>query len=149
MAFHASMKTYDDNREIAAATQVTRSILNRLADNIRRAAAIDLSTGNNEVRILCPDDESGSTRELRFIYESEGNLLRFQEYTDSSLTEDQILLGDNDDMEVTNFYVYIEQGLDGEGLTCAKKVQITLGFKSGSQSFSIQSSASPRRNQDF
>lgn len=149
VAFHASMKTYDDNREIAAATQTARSVLNRLADNIRRAAAVDLSTGTNEIHVLCPDTDDGKSREVRFTYVVGSKTLRFREYIDSAVTTDQMLLGEGDDIEVTDFRVLTETGLDDEGLTCAKKIRLSLSFKSGSQSFSMSSSASPRRNQTF
>jgi len=148
-AFHASITNYEDNREISSATQASRAVLNRITDAVRRASAVDLYAGSDRVHIVCPDDSLGRTPQYRFIHEPSQNRLRFQYYLDGTLTEDQILLGENDNIKVTSFLVTLEQGKDWQGYDCAKSVIVKLGFKAGDKPFTMSASASPRRNQEY
>ena len=149
VAFQASLRNTEENQRLASSTQTARSLLNRMTSLIRSAEAIDLNGPTTELRVLRPDDGSGDDRQVRYVFDSGEGVLRYRELLNGSVTEDQVLLGDTEDIQVSSFLVTIETGLDWQGMTAAKSVLINLTYSQDGRVHVLTVSACPRRNQTY
>jgi len=148
VAFQASLRNCEENDQIASATQTGRSILNRVTTQIRGAQAIDLDVSYGELVILMPTVGSDQ-RQVRYSFDADNQVLNYEERINGVLTEQQVLLGNGQDVQVVNFHATIQIGKDWQGVTCAKSVMAFLTFQQDGRQTSVSASASPRRNQIY
>lgn len=144
VAMHASMVNSAENADIAAATQAARVVVNRIARELRTAAAVDPYAGSAVVKIVPPADSD--FLEVRYEYNSSTQSLLYKTVTGAG-TQTQTLLGGDDGVKVLSFYALYEIGPNWEGVDCTKSVTIRLSFEVGGQTLSVTASAAPRRNQ--
>lgn len=143
-ALHASIQSYSENDELAAVTQSARSIMNRMAKEIRSSE--DVSSTSTSLTILPAADGSG-VQEIK--YELAGGKLNYHVKTAGTWAT-HVLLGDTDDrVRVTAFSVNRVMGTDATGQACTKTASVKLTFAIDNQSFTLTASGSPRRNQLF
>ncbi len=140
---HASFINYNENEQIAAVTQTTRTILNRMTREIRTAAAIDSTT--NSLTIIPPNDGSGVT-EIHYEF-SDGQLL--YRLTEGGQPTTHQLISSTDDIKITEFAVLREVGQDWQGIPCTKSITTRIVLKAGGRSHGMTTTSAPRRNQTY
>ena len=142
-AVHASAVSYSENDKSATITQTARSVLARLAREIRTAE--DVQTTSTVIRIAPVDDGSGLTL-IEYAY-SGGKL--YYRRTVSGTQTTMVLLGEADDrVSVSSFNVSTVTGQQ-DGLTVAKLVKVRVTFRIDGQPMVLTTSAAPRRNQTY
>jgi len=144
VAIHAAMVNSAENADIAAATQAARVVVNRVARELRTAAAVDPYAGSDVVKIVPPAESDFS--EVRYEYNASSQSLLYKTTTGAG-TQTQTLLGGDDGVKVLSFYALFEIGPNWEGVDCTKSATIYLTFEVDGQTLSVTASAAPRRNQ--
>ncbi|MFP4355769.1 MAG: type II secretion system protein J [Phycisphaerae bacterium] len=143
VAMHASVDNYTTNESIAVATQAARSVLNRIADDIRTANGI--SVPDTTTVVIIP--QSPTVSEVQ--YKWDGTKLTWTQ-TKSGIDSVETLLGGmGDEVSVTSFTVSGLSGKDANGKACIKNVTLVLKVKVGDETQLMRASASPRRNQTY
>jgi prepilin-type N-terminal cleavage/methylation domain-containing protein len=137
-AMHASLFSYKENEEIAAATQTARSILGRMSRDIRTAQAIDFDAG-----VLTIIPPSGDVSEVQYELVDSSLVYRI---TRSGAQTSHDLVGEGDDVHIHSFSISDETGQDWQGLDCVKSVEISVVFDIGGKQYPFSASARPRRN---
>ncbi|MCD6304040.1 MAG: prepilin-type N-terminal cleavage/methylation domain-containing protein [Planctomycetes bacterium] len=142
-ATYASMKSYDQNVEMAAVNQTTRMLVMRIRRDVRTAEAIDYTAEYNQLVIYPPAEEQ--IDEIRYEYDYATGTLYYDRTIDGQTTR-TVLLDQNGPAKIMGFYVTCTTGLDGQGQTCTKRVTVNMYFLAGGRTTSIVCSACPRRN---
>jgi prepilin-type N-terminal cleavage/methylation domain-containing protein len=142
-AVYASMESFRENERVATSSQTVRGVLQRMMREVRTAAALDANSGS--ITIIPPDDGSGLQR-IQYQYDPAAKVLNYRK-TIGGQTYSYVACGEGGTL--TQFSVSTQTGMDWQGLTCIKGVRVTLGLKLGPETFTVTSSASPRRNQTF
>lgn len=148
LAIRASMHSFRENDEIAAATQAGRAVLDRITRDVRTAAAVDLSTASNELILVPPDDGRGLDQ-IHYEYIPADGALLLRRTSGGTEATSVLVGGSADSVRVSSFAAEVEEGLDGEGLTCAKRVTLHLALQVDGHSSSLCASAAPRRNRSY
>lgn len=138
-AMHASLLSYKENEQIAAATQTARAVLNRMTRDIRTARAV--SHTGDLLRIIPPED--GGIAEIQ--YERDGSEMIYR-VTKNGTQTTYPLVADTDDVTISSFSIAEETGLDSEGLSYIKSLSMRITFEIEGKSFSHVATARPRRN---
>lgn len=144
VAMHASITSYTRNEEITLATQAARTVLNRIANDTRTAAAVT-ETADSATLTLAPQDPNV----LSHTYHFDGTLLTWTQKTPSGQTTETLLGGTGDEVQVEAFSVTEESGLDAQGDPCIVNVVLKLKVRVGGETLLMRASASPRRNQTY
>lgn len=144
-AMNASLNSYHQNDQIATATQVVRSVLNRMTYDIRTAQT--LAVTSHSITIIPPTNPDNIT-EIEYQYTS-GKLLYI--ITQNGTPSTYILI-DNPDQDqdeqvrITNLAIDWDTGEDWQGLTCTKTVTVNLEVTIGETTHVMTATAAPRRN---
>lgn len=138
-AFNASLLSYDENGKIAQATQTARAVLDRIADEVRTADAVQCY--EHEVQIIPPENAQGLTL---IRYASSGLTVQCSRTVGATTTTSSLLGGG--DVSVTDFSVQWVMGTDANGVSCTRSVTVHLGLSAGGRAMGATRSASPRRN---
>jgi type II secretory pathway pseudopilin PulG len=145
VALHASLTSYHENDKIATATQTARSVLNRMMRDVRTAEAVNCD-GYGAMSIIPPENGDG----LEMIqYESVYDGKLYYRRTVNGNTTQYVLIGDSDEVTVSNFTAYNEMAQDGEGVWYTKCVTARLEVLVDDKRFTVTASAAPRRNQEY
>jgi len=142
-AVYAAMESFRENDRLATASQTTRGVLQRMMREIRTAAAVDANSGT--ITIIPPADPNGLQR-IQYQYDPSARRLNYHK-TVNGQTFSYVACGEGGTL--TQFSVTTQTGLDWQGLSCVKNVRVAMSLKFGSETFTVTSSASPRRNQVF
>lgn len=139
-AMHASLLSYKENEQIAAATQTARAVLNRMTRDIRTARAV--SHTGDLLRIIPPED--GGIAEIQ--YERDGSEMIYRVTKEDGTQSSYPLVADTDDVTISSFSIAEETGLDWQGFTCVKSLSMRITFEIDGKTFSHAATARPRRN---
>jgi len=142
-AIYASMESFRQNDRIAASSQTIRGVLQRMTREIRTAAAVDANS--TTITIIPPADPNG-LQLVQYQYDPVAKQLNYRR-TVYGTTTSYVACGQGGTL--AQFSVSTQTGTDWQGLSCVKLVRVTLGLKLGPETFTVTSSASPRRNQVF
>jgi type II secretory pathway pseudopilin PulG len=142
-AVFSSMESFRENDRVATASQVTRAVLNRMMREVRTAAAVDANASS--ITIIPPDDGNG-LQQIQYQYDPTAKVLRYTK-TISGTAYSYVACGEGGTL--TSFVVSTATGPDWQGFTCIKNVRVAMTLKLGPETFTVTSSASPRRNQVF
>jgi type II secretory pathway pseudopilin PulG len=142
-AVFVAMESFRENQYIATASQTTRGTLQRMMREIRTSAAVDANT--TTITLIPPPDGTGLTQ-IQYQYDSAAKQLNYKR-TVNGTTTSYVACGSGGSL--TGFTVASQSGTDWQGLACIKNVRITMTLQIGPQTFTVTSSASPRRNQIF
>ena len=134
MVLHGTLFSYEQNTNSTALDQVGRSIIERMAQEIRSSSNLDCSS--NLLRIY-PSDPSDPD-EIR--YRLQDGVFYYDQVNGGVVTSN-ILVGTQDSVTVQSFTVDLI--LDGSTATLAS---VSLGLQSGDATRTIKTSASPRVN---
>ncbi len=140
MAMQAGFQNYGENTKIAQLTQTARVVLNRMMSEIRTADGVDSSS--QRVTIVPPTNPEGLTK---IEYELVGGALYCRRTVSGTQTSEPLIASD-EEVQVTDFFIDPDIGLDGEGIEYTKSVTVRLDLESGGNSLSVTASACPRRN---
>ena len=140
-AMQGSFDSYRENDEISAVTATARSILSKMAHEIR--ASDETSCTGTSVSILPVADGSGLTR-IDYTY-SNGNLNYVRTVSGTATTYPLIV--STEKVKLTSFTPSATAGLDVANNNCNKVIKLNLTFTVGDQTFNVTTSAAPRRNQ--
>ncbi|MFB3891860.1 MAG: PilW family protein [Phycisphaerae bacterium] len=143
VAMKASLSSYKANDEMAAVTQTARSILSRMDREIRTAE--DVNWSSNTLTILPALDGSGLTQ-VQYVFQN--GVLSYKRTVNGTTTA-YPLLDSTDRVSLTSFTASPVSGLNANSQPCTVSMTTTLTFRIGDQTFSVTSSAAPRRNQRF
>jgi len=146
-AIHASLRSYDQNNNLADIAQAGRSVLGRISYDIRTADAVKLDDPSTRLTLIRPPDAAGVVRRVQ--YEFTNGLLYYRIIVNGTATVNEVIMGTSNDVGVTGFSKSILTGLNALGLTCAKTVTVRLNMLQDNQAQSMTISASPRRNQSL
>ncbi len=141
-AVKACMDGYSENEEIATLTQSSRWVLNRIAKDVRSAAAVDATS--TSITVIPADTTTYSL--ISYQYTGAGDLVLNRTATGGA-TESYTLISATGEPKLTGFYVIQEIGQDSLGQTCTKSVTIRLSMEVDNQNTEQTISVSPRRNQ--
>lgn len=141
-AVKACMDGYSENEEIATLTQSSRWVLNRIAKDVRSAAAVDATS--TSVTVIPADTSTYSM--ISYGINGAGDLVLTRTVTGGS-TESYTLISATGKPKLTGFYVIQEIGTDSKGQTCTKSITIRLSIEVDNQNTEQTISVSPRRNQ--
>ena len=139
---YASMRTFEENDDMAAVSQSSRYILNRMTSEVRTADAVDASSPTLLRIIPPPNVENIAMIEYQF---SSGTLI--YKRTIAGVTTSSVLLDTAGDVQIKSFTATPVLGPDSQGVTCTKSVTIRMELQAGNKTFPMTASASPRRNQ--
>lgn len=142
VAVKACMDGYSENDEIATLTQSSRWVLNRIAKDVRSAAAVDASS--TSITIIPADTSEYS--QIEYEYNGAGNLV-LNRTTAGGQTDSYPLISANGEPKLTGFYISQEIGLDSQEQTCTKSITIRLSLEIDNQTAEQTISIAPRRNQ--
>ena len=140
-AVHASLMSYKENDELAAAMQTVRTVLNRLTREVRTAD--DVVATYSSLTLLPPDP---AVDEIH--YEYTGGQLIYR-VTKSGTPISHVLISNSDDVQIIGFAVEREAGLDWQGFDCTKSITVRIVVQIEGKSFGMTASAAPRRNQTY
>ncbi len=140
-AVHASLMSYKENDELAAAMQTVRTVLNRITREVRTAEAVDATYSS--LTVIPPDEP-----DVEIHYEYTGGQLIYR-VTKSGTPTTHVLISNSDDVQIIGFAVEREVGLDGEAVEYTKSITVRIVVQIGGKSFGITASAAPRRNQTY
>ncbi len=142
-AVFASLDSYEENENIATATQATRSVLDRIARDIRTATAV--SAGSTQITIITP--AGSEAQQIDYEWDTGDRVLYYRRNVDGSTTS-YPLLGDGE-VTIDSFTVTYETGLDWQGTSCTKSVSVSIAIAIDGKTFTMTASAAPRRNQIY
>ncbi|MHC4295081.1 MAG: PilW family protein [Planctomycetota bacterium] len=142
-AVHASLMSYTENTKIATVTQTGRTVLNRITRDVRTAQAINYDYV--KLTIIPPDDGSGITK---IEYQHTGGELLYTVTKDGTPTT-YTLIASDDEVQIINFLITQELGLDWQGFDCTKSITVRMELQMDNRSFTLSGTAAPRRNQIF
>ena len=147
VAMQASMHSYNENEKSAVSIQTFRSILQRMAREVRTADGVDAHTTSRSIN---PPAGSG-VEEIH--YEFTNGQLIYRTVEDGNSTS-YILVDANSATAagnpwVSDFTVAREAGTDSEGNACTKSVTVRLTLNIDGEVVGMTATASPRRNQSF
>ena len=143
MAFHASLKTVDENQEIASATRSVRIILHRMMAEVRRAEAVQCQT--NRISIL---PNLAHSSDPRIEYEWINGTLWYSRVGGASSGKWPIL-GPADGVVIEQFNIGSQTALDGEGAIYTKSITVSMDVQVDSNHFTVTASTNPRSNLDW
>lgn len=146
-AIHASLRSYDQNNNLADICQAGRSVLSRISYDIRTADAVKLDDTSNVLTLIRPPDSAGVVKRIQYDYSN--GLLYYRVIINGTATINEVIMGTANDVGVTAFSKSVVTGLNVQGLTCAKTVTVRLSMLQDNQAQSMTISASPRRNQSL
>jgi len=132
VVFNASVKNYIINKEMLLAINNTRQALSRMTTQIR-TAYIDPNSPPNECSLITADGE-----DITYRYDSSENKLLL---TDNTSGSDYLLCDDVTAMTFTR-----QPGIDDEGTTFVKSVQISITVTCGNVEQKLSAAAVVRRN---
>lgn len=143
LATKAAMHGYTENAKIAEVTQTSRVVLHRIMREIRTADAV--TSGPQAVSIIPPENAEGISQ---IEYElHEGTL--YCRRTVAGSEESVELVSSEGSVQVQDFSISRETGIDGEGLSYTKSVTARMALRVGENTFNVTASACPRRNLEF
>lgn len=142
-AVYSAMESFRENERVATSSQITRAVLNRMMREIRTAAAVDANASS--ITIIPPDDGNG-LQQIQYRYDASAKVLRYTK-TISGTSYSYVACGEGGTL--ASFAVSTTTGPDWQGFTCIKNVRVSMALKLGPETFTVTSSASPRRNQVF
>ena len=142
-AMNATFTGYSENEKISSATQAARSVLNRVATDVRRCE--DATVTATSVTLVPVADGSGLTQ---LKYELLNGTL-FYYRTVNGVTTTYTLLGSGDRAQVTAFVVNRVAGTDAGGQACTTSVTVALTLTVDNRTLTVTTTADPRRNQLF
>jgi prepilin-type N-terminal cleavage/methylation domain-containing protein len=149
MAMKASMDSYEQNRNISAVSQASRSLAMRMQRELRQAEAVDYTAGASKVVITPPASASG-LQEITYTYNSANKTLtQSLRYTDSGKDTTETLFDSSSEVELSGFFVTYKTVLNAQGLSCTQRVICTTYFTIDGQTSPLVFTASPRRNQTY
>ncbi len=131
--FNASVMNYRTNEDIIRVTNNTRQALSRITSQLRTAEAVDPNSPANECTLVTAGGEN-----ITFRYSSSDNKLYL---TDNSTGSDYVLCDNVTAMTFTR-----QTGIDDDGETFVKSVQISMTLVSGSAERKVSAAAVIRRN---
>ncbi len=146
-AMHGSLMSYRENEKIAELTQTSRSILNRLARDVRTADGV--TTTSTSVTIIPSDD---GVDEIEYAFAN--GQLTYSITEDGNTTTTTIVEDANSathrEAQISSFSVVREDGedpSDPNGDPCTKAVTVRMELTIDGLSHTMTATASPRRNQ--
>jgi len=144
-AVFAAMESFRENQRVATASQTTRGVLQRMMREIRTADGVDANT--TTITIIPPLDANGLTL-IQYQYNASAKQLNYKRTVYGTTTSYPVCGADG---TLTQFTITTRSGPDWKPpyLSCVKNLRVTLSLKFGPETFTITSSASPRRNQTF
>ena len=142
VAIKACMDGYGENEEIATLTQSSRWVLNRIANDVRSAAAVD--TTSTSITIIPPDTSTYS--QIEYACDGGGNLV-LKRTTPGGQTTSYPMISADGTPALTSFYVIQELGQDSQGQSCTKSITIRMSLEVDNQTTEQTISIAPRRNQ--
>jgi Tfp pilus assembly protein PilV len=149
MAMHASMDSYEQNRNAAAVNQAARSLATRIQREIRQAAAVDYTAGAAKVVITPPANPSGLLM-IVYNYNAANKTLTYTvRYADSNKNATETLFDSASEVELSGFSVTYNTVLNAQGQWCTQRVVCTTYFTIDGQTSPLVFTASPRRNQTY
>lgn len=119
-AFEGSLTSYRENDEVAAATQLGRSILTRMTREIRTCS--DINSTETQVVVTPYDNGSGLTQ---IVYELENGILYYRQTVNSQQTS-YPLLGSGDNSSVTSFSIVREDDLEGNPISATIHLELAV-----------------------
>ncbi|HOF17845.1 MAG TPA: type II secretion system protein [Phycisphaerae bacterium] len=143
VAVNSSVSSYTVNERLAEVTQTARSVLERMAREIRTASAADGTT--TRLVLTAPADGSGLTQAE---YELVNGTLYYRRTTGSGTTEHP-LIASTDTVRVSSFNVQRTQAQRPGGEWYTASVTVTLTLSAGGETFPLTSTATLRRNQTY
>jgi prepilin-type N-terminal cleavage/methylation domain-containing protein len=135
VAMQAAFYSYEENQQIADLNQSARGIMDQIAGEIRVADNVDCQT--NMLKIY--PNEAGGPDEIRYVLE--GGVFYLRTIT-GSVMDSHVLLGSEDNVTVKGFAIDLEQTGDTTTL-----VKFQLDLACGDETFTVISTAAPRKNQ--
>ncbi len=148
VAVHASMMNHEESGELATAAQATRVLCERMARDCRTASAIDFSAPDDTLRLVPPTGDHGITQ-IEYAFDADQSALLYR-LTTGEGTEEHVLIGGEDDIEVSAFYVMHQTEWDAEAEEWyVRNVTMELTFSVDNQTFTVTASAVPRRSQSY
>jgi len=144
-AVSASLHCATENTDLAALTQSARSVLNRMARDIRTAAAVDAEY--DTITIIPP---AGSEAELiQYHYDAEQGVLYYRPTIGGETNSYALMGGSGAEVQPVSCYFSYQLGQDYQGTECTKSVTVSLEIQAGANRRTVTASASPRRNQIY
>ncbi len=141
---NAALDSNTENIKMSETSQMGRSILKRICQDIRTATAV--TTTSTSVTLIPPTNPSGVTQ---IKYDLTGGKL-YVRRTISGTETNYVLLGDTtDNVTVETFTITSQAGTDYLGVACTATVNIQLKLDNDGNKFSLTASSSPRQNQAF
>lgn len=133
LAFNASMVNYRANENIFRTINNARQALSRITSQVRTANAVDPNSPVNECALI-----TAGGNDITFRYDSTQNKLYLR---DNSSTNEYLLC---DNVTAMNFEK--STGVDGNGMTYVKSVQVSMTVQSGNMQRTVSAAAVVRRN---
>ncbi|MFW6133236.1 MAG: PulJ/GspJ family protein [Planctomycetota bacterium] len=144
VAVHAALTSHQESGELAAAAHATRVLCDRMARQVRTAAAIDPEAPSDVLRLVPSDD---GVSQIEYAFDAERAALVYRVTTGEG-TDEHVLIGGADGIEVGGFSVFTRSESDG-GETCVRNVTVQLTFAVDNQAFTVTASAFSRRNDTY
>jgi prepilin-type N-terminal cleavage/methylation domain-containing protein len=142
-AMQGSASSYSQNDEISAMTQTARSVLSKMAHEIR--ASNDTSFTGTHITIFPIASGSGLTQ-IEYNYQN-GNLNYIT--TVNGVVTSYPLITSTEKVRLSAFTVARTQGVDANNTACTAVLTASMTFTAGRQTFNVTASAAPRRNQHW
>ncbi|KKM64394.1 hypothetical protein LCGC14_1501830 [marine sediment metagenome] len=139
-ATKGAIKSYGVNMGMASLAQTSRTILDRLAGDVRTAVAVDRDTGR--LTLIPPVNAEGITE---IEYKLSDGTLYYRQTINGTQTSYALVPADGP-IQVTSFTVDWVRAEDGEGVWFTRSVTVTLGLQSDENILNATASASLRRN---
>lgn len=140
----AFLTSYRETETSAVGVQAGRSILARLANDIRTATAVE--TTGASVTLVPP--ASRQLTQIAYTYDASTDQLTYQENGTDGNSTLSVLMGTSKPV-ITGFTVSEVRGKDFQGTDCVKSVTIALTYTVDGNPFAYTISASPRGNQSY
>jgi type II secretory pathway pseudopilin PulG len=148
LAMKASMDSYQQNHNVAAVNQASRSLAMRMQREIRQAVAVDYTCAAGEsMVVITPPTGASGLQDITYTYNSANKTLtQSLHYTDSGKNATETLFDSSSEVELSGFFV---TRVPTQGTGPCTKLICTTYFTIGGQSSPLVFTASPRRNQTY
>ena len=134
-AVGAALNGYSANVDRADLMQATRTVLSRMALQIRTAYEVDSSASQLTIW-------TDAAQQNGHLYQVVGGTLRYVTITNGAHVKEDVLLGGNEDgLVVTDFSV-----VRAEEASTTVSVAVTLGLSAGKETFDVTTTSVLRKN---
>jgi len=142
-AVYASLRSYEANERIAAATQAARTVLTRMMREVRTASDVEYTSMS---LTIYPPEGDGNPDKIE--YRLEGSALTYTRWNGASTGVHTLLGGEGDPVSVSSFYVSGQTGMDQEE-PYIKSITVAVNLAVGNEVLPVVASAALRCNQEY